>query len=77
LPTPGAAPPGPGVSEKEAADGLNLSYHTVHTHVKQIYRELGVRSRGELVAMCLSPAGVFSVDGADRTASDRSMFPKK
>jgi pSer/pThr/pTyr-binding forkhead associated (FHA) protein len=43
-----------GVSEKEAAAALNLSYHTVHAHVKQIYRQLGVRSRGELIALCLA-----------------------
>jgi pSer/pThr/pTyr-binding forkhead associated (FHA) protein len=44
-----------GASEKEAAAALNLSYHTIHGHVKQIYRQLGVRSRGELIAVCLSP----------------------
>ena len=47
-----------GASEKEAAAALNLSYHTVHAHVKQIYRELGVRSRGELIVFCLSPPGL-------------------
>jgi DNA-binding CsgD family transcriptional regulator len=46
-----------GASEKEAAATLGLSYHTVHTHVKEIHRELGVRSRGELMALCLSEAG--------------------
>jgi DNA-binding CsgD family transcriptional regulator len=46
-----------GASEKEAAATLRLSYHTVHTHVKEIHRELGVRSRGELMALCLSEAG--------------------
>ena len=45
-----------GASEKEVASALNLSYHTVHAHVKQIYRQLGVRSRAELIASCLSPA---------------------
>jgi DNA-binding CsgD family transcriptional regulator len=46
-----------GTSEKEAAAALHISYHTVHTHVKEIHRELGVRSRGELMALCLSEAG--------------------
>jgi DNA-binding CsgD family transcriptional regulator len=47
-----------GASEKEAAASLNLSYHTVHAHVKQIYRQLEVRSRGELIIFCLSPPGL-------------------
>jgi DNA-binding CsgD family transcriptional regulator len=46
-----------GASEKEAAVTLAVSYHTVHAHVKQIYRQLGVRSRGELIALCLAPPG--------------------
>ena len=54
-----------GASEKEAAASLNLSYHTVHAHVKQIYRQLGVRSRGELIALCLSPPEIDSVDTAE------------
>jgi DNA-binding CsgD family transcriptional regulator len=44
-----------GASEKEAAAALHLSYHTIHAHVKQIYRQLGVHSRGELITLCLSP----------------------
>jgi DNA-binding CsgD family transcriptional regulator len=43
-----------GASEKQAAAALCLSYHTIHTHVKQIYRQLRVRSRAELMALCLS-----------------------
>ena len=45
-----------GVSEKAVAATLGLSYHTIHAHVKQIYHQLGVRSRGELIALCLAPA---------------------
>ncbi len=44
-----------GASEKEVAASLSVSYHTIHAHVKQIYRLLNVRSRGELIALCLSP----------------------
>ncbi|MFO7642678.1 MAG: LuxR C-terminal-related transcriptional regulator [Candidatus Competibacteraceae bacterium] len=33
----------------EIAGLLNLSVHTVTTHIKQIYRKLAVRSRGEAV----------------------------
>jgi len=43
-----------GASEKEAAASLNLSYHTIHAHLKQVYRQLEVRSRAELVARCLA-----------------------
>ena len=46
-----------GASEKEAAAALCLSYHTIHTHVKQIYRLLGVSSRAELMAQFLSQTG--------------------
>jgi DNA-binding CsgD family transcriptional regulator len=39
-----------GLSEKLVADELSLSTHTVHQYVKDLYRRLGVRSRGELLA---------------------------
>jgi pSer/pThr/pTyr-binding forkhead associated (FHA) protein len=38
-----------GQSEKEAAAVLGLSAHAVHSHVKQIYRQLGISSRAQLV----------------------------
>lgn len=38
-----------GHSEARIADEIHRSKHTVHDHVKQIYRALGVRSRVELV----------------------------
>ena len=53
-------PGGPGLlggaSEKEIADRMGLSAHTVHQYVKSIYRAFGVRSRAELMARCLAPA---------------------
>ena len=39
-----------GMSEKEVARQLGVSTHTVHTHVKKLYAEFGVSSRGELLA---------------------------
>ncbi|MGF1632622.1 MAG: response regulator transcription factor [Phycisphaerae bacterium] len=39
-----------GQSEKQIAHRMNRSRHTVHTYVKRIYRQLGVNSRGELLA---------------------------
>lgn len=40
-----------GLSEKEAANELGVSTHTVHTHVKRLYTEFDVTSRGELLAL--------------------------
>lgn len=42
-----------GDAEKQIAGKLSLSRHTVHEHVKAIYRSLGVSSRGELLAKFL------------------------
>lgn len=38
-----------GRTEKQVASELGLSYHTVHGHVKGIYRTAGVHSRAELL----------------------------
>ena len=38
-----------GLSEKEMAHKLNLSPHTVHNHIKRIYREFEVHTRAELL----------------------------
>jgi DNA-binding CsgD family transcriptional regulator len=43
-----------GLSEKQIADALFVSQHTVHSHIKQIYRVMGVQSRPELMALYLS-----------------------
>jgi DNA-binding CsgD family transcriptional regulator len=42
-----------GASEKEIANRIGRSRHTVHSYVKTIYRQLGVTSRAELVAMLI------------------------
>jgi DNA-binding NarL/FixJ family response regulator len=42
-----------GDSEKEVAARLKLSPHTVHIHVKNLYKHFQVCSRGELMARCL------------------------
>lgn len=39
-----------GDSEKQVARQLQISIHTVHTHVKKIHKVLAVASRGELLA---------------------------
>jgi DNA-binding CsgD family transcriptional regulator len=38
-----------GIPEKQIASKLYLSYHTVHNHVREIYRRLGVTSKTELI----------------------------
>lgn len=43
-----------GKSEKEIADAMQLSRHTVHDYIKQIYRHHGVASRSELLAKFIS-----------------------
>ena len=42
---------GTGLTEKEVADDLDISIHTVHDHVKALHRTLGVGTRGELVGI--------------------------
>jgi DNA-binding CsgD family transcriptional regulator len=42
-----------GLSEKQIAEKLKLSYHTVHTQVGLIYQRSGVHSRAELMAQHL------------------------
>jgi DNA-binding CsgD family transcriptional regulator len=39
-----------GKSEKEIAQKLGLSRHTVHNYVKALHQRFGVSSRGELLA---------------------------
>lgn len=39
-----------GLSERDVADQLFISQHTVHTHARQIYRILNVHSRAELLS---------------------------
>jgi DNA-binding CsgD family transcriptional regulator len=44
-----------GHAEKEVAHRLEISRHTVHCHVRKIYRTLQVRSRAELLAKYVRP----------------------
>ncbi|MFT4661832.1 MAG: DNA-binding NarL/FixJ family response regulator [Patiriisocius sp.] len=44
---------GGGKTNKEVANDLCLSPHTVHTHRKNIMKKLGVRSASELTMSCL------------------------
>ena len=40
-----------GKSDKMIADTLNISYHTMKTHRKILYKLLGVNSQGEMFAL--------------------------
>jgi DNA-binding CsgD family transcriptional regulator len=42
-----------GQAEKQIAGELGLSYHTIHMHVRSIYRKFGVTTRAELMALGL------------------------
>lgn len=41
-------------TEKEIATELDQSFHTTHTHVKEIFRKYGVKSRAGLMAVWLA-----------------------
>ena len=47
-----------GRSEKEIAAQLQLSTHTVHNHVRRLYKALDVNSRAELLATALRLEGM-------------------
>jgi DNA-binding CsgD family transcriptional regulator len=47
-----------GDSEKQIGANLNLSRHTVHGHVKDLYRHFNVRSRGELMALFVANGNI-------------------
>jgi DNA-binding NarL/FixJ family response regulator len=42
-----------GLSYKMIADKCNVSFHTIHTHIKNIYEKLHVSSKGEAVAKAI------------------------
>jgi DNA-binding CsgD family transcriptional regulator len=45
-----------GFSEKEVANALRLSTHTVHTHVRKLYQRYGVCSHLQLMAEAYATA---------------------
>lgn len=47
-----------GDGEKQVAQHLGISRHTVHTYVNRLHRRFDVQSRGELLARCRCLAGL-------------------
>jgi DNA-binding NarL/FixJ family response regulator len=43
-----------GLTNKEIAEELHLSHHTVHTHRKNIIKKLGVKSVSELTVYAMN-----------------------
>lgn len=42
-----------GMSNKMAADALNVTYFTINSHLKNIYTKLGINSKSELIALTM------------------------
>ncbi len=47
-----------GLKDRDIADALHISEHTVRSHVKSVYRKLGVSSRSQAVARAVR-AGII------------------
>lgn len=45
-----------GLGEKEMASRMGISMHTVRTHMKRLYRKVGVHSRGQLLTLVVRQA---------------------
>jgi len=54
-----------GMTNREIANTLYMSLRTVETHLTKVYRELGVRSRAQLIAS-MSAAGDEAIGGGPR-----------
>jgi DNA-binding CsgD family transcriptional regulator len=50
-----------GATARDVADQLDLSFHTVRTHIKNIYDKLGVINRVELVRWRDATKAVVSI----------------
>jgi len=62
-------------SEKEMAARLGISPHTVHDHVKKLYRKLGVGSRAALMALAFSSEPDGGAAAAPLTRGGRRRSP--
>jgi DNA-binding CsgD family transcriptional regulator len=63
-----------GQTNREVATAMFVTENTVQTHVRHIFRKLGVRSRTELAArFSFAPAGVATVASSSQTLPSRSV----
>jgi DNA-binding NarL/FixJ family response regulator len=62
-----------GLTDREVADRLVLSTHTVRHHVKRVYQKLDVRSRVELTRLVADPLLPHpSFEGPEQITASRS-----
>ena len=54
-----------GLANKEIADRLCISIHTVNNHIRRIYEKMRVHSRGEAVAKAISGVAPAAAPGVD------------
>ena len=66
-----------GESEKQLARRLLLSKHTVHEYAKQIYRHLDVQTRGELLALFMTPMAEPAAEPAPSSMWTRWPEPQR
>jgi DNA-binding CsgD family transcriptional regulator len=64
-----------GLSEKQVAERLKLSYHTVHSQVGLVYQRFGVHSRAELLARHLRSKWGAPADARPRRAAGARTMP--
>lgn len=48
-----------GFVNKQIADALTISRHTVDTHLRRIFNKLGVDTRAEMVSLCWVGVHIF------------------
>jgi DNA-binding CsgD family transcriptional regulator len=64
-----------GLSGRQAADKLEVSYNTLKTHLKRAFVKTGTNNQGALIRLMVAGAGQvdFSADGPPQ---DRRLHPR-
>ena len=63
------------LSEKELADSLKVSPHTLHSHIKRIYQKLGVRGRLQVVHIFQQAVRSFRAQIMQRSMDSAAFDP--